>query len=178
MATLTTKFNAGDTVFQAEAFADRNLIQCPDCLGEARWKVILPNGVEDVIECPSCKNGYWSCGKISEYGVRGEVRTLTIGRVTYDDEGPQYMCEETGIGSGRLYREKDLFATEREAHDALPAMIAEKTKEYAERGLNEYIRKKGDGVGNMTAYYRKEIRDAKKKLEAAQKQLDRIRGGA
>lgn len=176
MAVITTKFNVGDTVYYADCATDRKLIQCPDCLGSAKWKAMLPTGEEETIECPSCKNGYWSCGKISEYAVRGEVRTLTIGQVGYEPEGPKYMCRETGVGSGQVYREDQLFAIKADADAVLPGMVAEREKLAAERGLNEYLQKKGHNVGNMTAYYRKEIRDAKKKLADGQRGLDRIRG--
>lgn len=176
MATLTTRFNVGDTVYLAECEMTSTPVQCPDCLGTRSWKAILPSGEEVPIECPSCRSGYCSIGRINRYGARAEVRPLTIGSVAYDHEGPRYMCEETGVCSGRVYHEEHLCATQEEAEIKLPAMKAEKEKAAAEYELKQYLAKKGDGVGNMTAYYRKEIRDAKKKLEAAQKQLDRIKG--
>ncbi len=176
MATLTTRFNTGESVWYSEAVSARNQIQCPDCLGTRKWDATLPNGESESIECPSCKNGYWSCGTIGEYAPRGEVRQLTIGQVTFDSDGPRYMCNETGVGSGRVYHEGDLYATEHEANESLAGKVADAVKQCAERGLNEYLRNRECNVGNMTAYYRKEIRDAKRKLEQAQRGLDRIRG--
>jgi len=177
MATLTTKFNVGDSVYFAVAECERKLIQCPDCLGTAKWTATLPTGEEEGIECPTCKSGYFSTGTIGDYQVQGVVRNLTIGQVGYDTDGPRYMCEETGVGSGHIYHEHELFADEAEANEALPEMVEKMTQERAECGLNQYLSKRKDNVGNMTAYYRKEIRDAKKRLESAQSQLDRIRGG-
>ena len=57
---------------------------------------------------------------ISHYH-RGQPSTIahTIGQISVtireDETKIQYMCEETGIGSGTIYREDESFATYEEA---------------------------------------------------------------
>lgn len=55
----------------------------------------------------------------------GAAVKRTIGSIRHDssshfDDGPltEYMCVETGVGSGSVYRENDLFSTEAEAQYA------------------------------------------------------------
>lgn len=124
MATITTKFSIGDTVYHASTKSENKQHPCPDCLGARKWQVKSPAGREYSISCPRCASTYMSDRDISlDYSVFApSVRRLTIGQVRAqaggDDTKNEYMCRETGVGSGTLYYERDLFATEAEALEA------------------------------------------------------------
>ena len=133
MATLTTKYDVGDVVWTANTATEQRQHDCPDCLGARKWTCASPAGGEFEIDCPRCSASYQSDLELSlRYTVWAPaVRSLTIGLVrasseTGDsyDSGNTYMCCETGVGSGTIYRESDLFPTREEAEAAAAAKAA------------------------------------------------------
>lgn len=96
---------------------------CPDCHGTRTWTATSPVGETFAINCLRCSTSYACLPRDvpplayqkSEYSAQ----QLTIGSVQIDtaDERSQvkYMCRETGVGSGRVYDERDLFADEADA---------------------------------------------------------------
>lgn len=122
MAIIETKFSDGDVVYSGGSHYLEVREKCPDCLGSCRWTVLFADGKTDTCPCQTCSRGYMgSVGYIVYNEYQPSVVKLTIGQVRYDDEGARYMCQETGIGSGTVYSEKNLFSTKNEA------------KEYAEQ---------------------------------------------
>jgi len=124
MATITTKFSIGDTVYHAWTTTERKQHPCPDCLGAREWEAKSPAGRAYKFACPRCGGGYQRDRDLSlDYSVfTPSARRLTIGQVEAKAGGPEsenrYMCQETGVGSGSVYYERDLFATEAEALEA------------------------------------------------------------
>lgn len=120
MATITTKFSIGDTVYHAWTTTERKKHPCPDCIGSRKWLAKSPAGREYSFDCPRCSSSYQSDRDLSiEYTIfTAAVHRRTIGQVRAQS-GPEsqneYMCSETGVGSGTVYREETLFATEEEA---------------------------------------------------------------
>jgi hypothetical protein len=127
MATITTKFSIGDAVYHAGTTTEQKRHPCPDCLGKRKWDAKAPSGREYQFDCPRCAAGYRSERDISlEYSAFvPRVQRLTIGQVQARDGGDnprnEYMCHETGVGSGSVYYEHDLHATEAEAMAAAEA---------------------------------------------------------
>ena len=120
MATITTKFGVGDVVYFANTTTEAKAHPCPDCLGSRTWEARSPAGGVFKVACPRCDANYQSNRALNlKYSVwTGTARRLTIGLVRANaggDRGHEYMCHETGIGSGSLYYEDRLFATEEEA---------------------------------------------------------------
>lgn len=124
MAVLTTKFGVGDKVFCANVTIEKRQHDCPDCLGSKKWACTSPTGATFEVACPRCGGGYQSNRELSlDYSwYVPSVSELTVGLVRASSEageeygqGNEYMCRETGIGSGTLYRESSLFATREEA---------------------------------------------------------------
>ncbi len=129
MADLKTKFSIGDVVFRAGTETVKKRHKCPDCLDTRKWKAISAAGREYQFGCPRCAASYMGDRDLSlEYNEFGpSVTKLTIGSVRVDthDENPvSYMARETGVGSGSVYREQDLFTTEAEAMVAAEAKAA------------------------------------------------------
>lgn len=129
MATLTTKYSIGDTVYRAGTVTTRKRHPCPDCLGAQKWQVKSPAGTDYEFPCPRCSARYMSDHDLSlDYSAyTPSVSRLTIGSIQYNtaqgsyDEGARYMCHETGIGSGSVYNETNLYETEEAAQKASQA---------------------------------------------------------
>lgn len=132
MAVIETKFSIGDVVYCAGTETARKQHPCPDCNGTRKWSVTSPAGGNYEIGCPRCTTRYLSDRDLSlDYTAHvPRVQRLTIGSVQFNsapgsyDSGSRYMCLETGVGSGSVYNEGRLFATEAAALAAAEAMAA------------------------------------------------------
>lgn len=116
MKEIKTRFKKGDVVFLADSVYEEKWVSCPDCLGTLTWLVVFADDSSEQVPCVTCSRGYEPpTGRIGYKEWRPLVRKVTIGSIRYDDtnEHPfSYMCQETGIGSGRIYYDKDLFTDE------------------------------------------------------------------
>jgi hypothetical protein len=130
------KYKIGDKVWLGTAQSTEGTHPCPDCFGSGKWAVKSPAGLETTVPCPRCShNGYFnSDAKVPSLEYLKYVavtHALTIGSITakthpwHDDDGVEYMCNETGIGSGSIYREGRLHATEAEAFEYANREVAE-----------------------------------------------------
>ena len=136
MATLETKFSIGDVVYYATTSHTQKQRPCPDCNGTRKWKAVAPSGREYEFSCPRCSTGYMSDHRLSlSYSAYAPaVSKLTVGQVratipaTDYNKSAEYMCVETGVGSGSLYAEDRLFATEAEAMAAATALADEQSR--------------------------------------------------
>jgi hypothetical protein len=133
MATITTKYSIGDAVFHASTTIERKKHPCPDCKGALKWTAKSPAGAEYTFACPRCSASFNSDRDLTlDYTAAvPALRCLTIGSVQFNsapgswDAGARYMCRETGVGSGTVYTETDLFLTEAEALAATQAKADE-----------------------------------------------------
>jgi hypothetical protein len=170
------KYAIGDTVWHPQASSGHVFVMCPDCLSKRTWHAVMPSGEELDFACPTCAHAYESRGVISEWKVTGCVQELTIGSVrinTADDDPIEYMCVETGIGSGSIWAERKLHATREAAEAELPALIKAMEIHLVESNATARKRRIADGPGRMAAYYRAQIRDAEKTIEKARRGLER-----
>lgn len=153
---LQTKFNRGDTVYYGTVNSIGHAIICPDCLGTKEWLVKTPAGQEFKTPCGTCTQGWETLGTINNWECIPHVEKLTIGSVridTADRENPiAYMCTETGVGSGTVYNEKDLFLSELEALAYATTKASSQQNNSDERNL-EQIRK------NRKSYYKPKLSD-------------------
>jgi hypothetical protein len=116
---IETKFDLGQAVWLVKRFPKQTTIPCPGCNGLG--DVLLVDGTSG--RCPKCY-GYKTAVERApaDWHVTGP---MTIGNVRVslfqvrgDNEDERvYMCHETGVGSGTLWREPDLFATREEAEE-------------------------------------------------------------
>jgi hypothetical protein len=136
MATITTKYSIGETVYFASTVTETKCHPCPDCLGKKIWTVTSPAGTDYTFPCPRCSAHYSSNDELrldySRYAP--VVRKMTIGSIKHDSAyhdwdkltaKTQYMCRETGVGSGSVYDEDLLFPTEEEAMQAAQLLASE-----------------------------------------------------
>lgn len=123
MAVIETRYSIGEVVFLACTTRTTKQHPCPDCKDTRRWQAISPAGFGYLFACPRCSVSYsrWDDLSLKYQAAAPYVRQLTIGSVQYNsepgsyDHGARYMCRETGVGSGSVYKEADLFTTEEEA---------------------------------------------------------------
>lgn len=149
MATIVTKYSVGDVVYRAGVTTEGKRHACPDCKGTLKWKAISPAGTEYEFACPRCTARYMHDRDLSldysEYVPL--VSRLTIGSIQVNtapgsyDHGNRYMCRETGVGSGSVYNEADLFPTEEEALAAaqISAATSNATTEWVVKLYNKTL---------------------------------------
>lgn len=163
MATITTKYSVGDTVWYANTVTTKKQHPCPDCLGEKRWTARSPAGGEFEFSCPRCSASYHHDRDLSlAYSAFEPVASkLTIGSVRVNthpgsyDSGNSYMCVETGVGGGTIYAEDRLFDSEAEAL-AAAALLAD-----AQNSETQWVVRQFDRSLSLSDY---QIDSAKLKL--------------
>ena len=119
----STKYNHGDTVWMITKHMTYKMEDCPTCHNLGRVEI---NG--KFFTCPNC-NGYtkkvadeekWElytyvqCGKIGKITIES-YRKEHSNKTNHPSLNITYMLDSTGIGSGTLWDEKDLFPSEEEA---------------------------------------------------------------
>lgn len=121
MATIKTKYNLKQVVYNAYCENSPYYVKCEDCDGTGYWEVA---NKDKKIGCHTCnKEGSWrnNPGKVTLYKYFPRVQELTIGQIRATigkDAEVRYMCKETGIGSGTLWNEKSLTDNEEYAIEA------------------------------------------------------------
>ena len=117
---ITTKFNLGDYVYPIIRSGYNGFKKCETCGGNG-YVTIKENGKE--IDCPECYGEGGHEEWISERWMVSSESLGMVGKVSaelyYDDDNGQsrytYMLSSTGIRSGTVWYEKDLFLTKEEA---------------------------------------------------------------
>jgi hypothetical protein len=117
---IQTKFDFGQEVYSIRNGTQCTKSVCDECNGSG---LIKPKN--NVYSCPKCRG----CKTIEHWSERKWFvvkDTLTIACVSfkiYEKENMlnknefYYMCLETGVGSGTLHNESDLFTTLEEAQE-------------------------------------------------------------
>jgi len=108
-----SKYNCGDKVFCIQLENVRNTGVCTKCNGQ--WRVKLHNG--EYLECFTCHGGKIVIGESSKWFIRGVV-TIGLVRIEYtdlDSVKEQYMCVETGVGTGTVHDVKNLLSADSDA---------------------------------------------------------------
>lgn len=149
MAIIETKYDIGDKVWFASTTTERRQHPCPDCKGTKQWKATSPAGEEYDFACPRCSASYNGKHEMSlTYSAyTTSVRQLTIGSIRHDtykggcSPGTEYMCVETGVGGGNVYKESQLFDTKEGAETAAALMAAEQnnTVEWVVKAYNQSL---------------------------------------
>ena len=135
MAMLEIKYSVGDIVFSADVKITSKPITCPDCLGTGKCVVVLATQEKIDVDCLICNRERWQndVGMFAYNIFTPNVEKLTIGQVSFENNQGRYMCVETGIGSGSVYNEIDLYDTEDKALEKAKLKTERKLKECAKR---------------------------------------------
>ena len=156
------QYEIGDKVYKAGTDYTDARVSCPDCLGTLKWTVVFADGEAVQVDCQTCKRGYMPpCGYIVYKQWQPSVDLLTIGQIHgwSPDEGFSYMCDETGIGSGTVHRESDLFSDKTCAETAAQIKHVEQMKRIAQ---NNFSKKLGGSkaIGEMLSTFGYSRREA------------------
>lgn len=153
---ITSKYNLGDKVYSGMCSWSSVPKTCEHCKGVGL--VTVTTALESYeVPCPYCEQDVWGSkakGYTQEWSYRVYVQSLTIGEVRVEISNTKhevdYMCYETGIGSGTLHDEKNLYPTyeEAQAHGETQAKLAqiqrdEEAKKQAKRKTTRVRTKKG-----------------------------------
>ena len=110
-----TAFNIGQTVYRIDRESKAAFKKCVSCVS---GNVTLADGSK--FACPICSgkgilsNGYRYVWRVFAPMTVGQVRIEYSN--TDGAQKEQYMCNETGVGSGSLWPRRDLFATKQDAN--------------------------------------------------------------
>ena len=117
---LESKYNIGDPVYRGDYNIKANYIKCDICDGDGLLRIVVKNEPM-IVNCGSCG------GKGNHLNGRTfdvNTRKLHIGSIRYDSYNGNpnnkpvhfsYMCGETGVGTGSVFYEDELFDTEEAA---------------------------------------------------------------
>jgi len=169
---IAPKFNIGSKVWVATTSTEPVAIMCPDCLDKRRWECALPNGDRLLIPCSSCEGGG---PRIYTHRPRTWEGTVGSVRINTEDKQPvSYMLTETGVGSGSVYYEESVFATESEARVTADALCVARQKAVAENLLTNIMYKRRNRKGGLVGHLRNEIREVERRLESLRSHLNTL----
>ena len=111
---IKSKFNLDDKVFIIQRRGENKLLSCPTCKGKGKVTI---NNTNETITCPSCYGSgierkwipeEWKIAYESKIGIIYVEKNRNKNKITY-------MVDATGIGTGTLWSEENVFATKEEA---------------------------------------------------------------
>lgn len=159
MATPVHKFQIGDSVWAATWDATEAWVECPDCCGHGRLRVIMGDGTEVSIDCQNCELGYQGPqGRKLYYARAARAELCVIKGVRIEGDHVEYQ-------SSRSYTELEVNLFDNEADALARAQMIASEEETKER--NRIFQKEKDTrswAWNAT-YHRRAIRDAKKAID-------------
>jgi len=131
------KYELNQKVYYPVIEGRAHTLDCPDCLNTGKWKVTTPGGEILEMNCPRCTDIHNRHSLIVEK-FDPSVEMLTVGqRKVQEQLGEEdkvtYMCKETGVGSGSVYREELLYSNHAEAMLAAKEMAKEAYKKSGDR---------------------------------------------
>jgi len=118
---IITRFDLGQHVFPIFQRAEEVTEPCPECDGTGRLALVKGG----TTRCTSfeCRNGRvfrevrmpWAIASRDASDIGNIQVSLYSAFNSLRDDERRYMLDSTGVGSGRLWDESDLFATAEEA---------------------------------------------------------------
>jgi hypothetical protein len=153
------KYEIGQQVWYAGWESSPARIVCPDCAGEGRIRVLLPDDSMVSVNCVACQRGYdRPSGYIECYDRHAVAKLVTITGVEMDSGKTEWKTSESYRTS-----EDDLFDNEVDAYAA-----AKVKAEEADREERERIGKKHKDTRSWAwnaHYHRAEIKRAEENIK-------------
>ena len=119
-----TKFELGDEVWTIEKRHRIEVSSCPSCEGHG-W---IKTKDKEIWNCPNCRGErtklehrpfVWMLNAYDGPMIIGEIQMKIRAMGHVDEDHPakhvEYMLEETGVGSGTIWHEEELFKTKEQA---------------------------------------------------------------
>ncbi len=161
---MEAQFKIGDKVFMAKYDRVERWIQCPDCLGSAKVKVVLGDGTEIMLECGGCDPGGYekSNGRIKQYDYEVQILPRIITGVKTRATEIEY--ELNNFGGGYYNGTPENVFANRE--DALTFGEQEKIKYESEVNARLLAKTKQHHTWKWNmAYHRRCIKEIERQLE-------------
>ena len=155
------KFAIGNRVYKSCFETMKQVwIECPDCCGSGRLKVVLGTGEEVQIACECCARGYeGSPGKILIYKASAKAELVTItGLDIRDGEANKYYHSPHFVSG-----DDNLFFSEADAM-AQANEKAEAHRINQERQIERKVRADKKWAWHVT-YHRRQIKEMEKRIE-------------
>jgi hypothetical protein len=153
------KYEIGQQVWYAGWEPTRARIICPDCAGEGRIRVLLPDDSIVSVDCVACTRGYERpSGYLECYDRKAEARLVTIKGVEITAGKTEWQTDSSYRTSG-----DDLFDNEADAYAAALLKAAE-----ADREERKSIGRKHKDTRSWAwnaHYHRKCIKEAQRQIE-------------
>ncbi len=153
------KYEIGQEVWRASWDSETSYIECPDCAGTARVRVMLPDDSIVSIECEGCRHGYYgSDGRIHAYDRKATAKLVCVTGLEMRDGKTEWQTSDS-------YRvgEEDLFDNEADALARAQALAAVADREERDR-INRKERPLKSWVWHVH-YHRRCIREAQRQIE-------------
>lgn len=151
------KYKLGQTVYVAETMQLEGWVDCAECGGTGRWKVITARE-EFVVACCICKVGYEPArGRVPTKERVAKVTPLTIKHIHYvtSDVGGVEVTNTTyadwSSGGGPIYSESRCFSTPEEAQVEAEKLCKQQAEADLKHFFAQYERKKMDSA-NLLAF--------------------------
>lgn len=159
------KYNIGDEMWMLRTDTKEAYVECPDCCGEGRLRVIMGDETVVSIQCENCKRGYErSSGKLVVWESKAAPIKVNIKGVELTDEGVRYTTTQS-----YWVEEGNLFDTEEKAFAASAAKAIENDEAEKKRKLQKHNHNRSWAWN--ASYHRKELKEAKRKTEYHTAQL-------
>ena len=159
------KLKIGDLVYRATFTSQDDSLECPDCGGTGRIRVIFHDDSIASIDCGNCAKGYNPpTGRVTTYRRTPAVSWSNV--VGYEVSGTEikyklHNCYHAGIS--------DIFDNEADALVRAQEMCDAATAEEERRILTK--EKDTRSWAWNASYHRREIKDAERRIECNKKKL-------
>lgn len=167
---MSTKFQIGDVVWRPHFDASENYVECPDCGGTGRIRVIFHDETIVSIDCGECAVGYNPpTGRVKVYDRVARAELTIVTGLEIKPDGVTYHLG----GNGSWYRtapEDEVCATEEEAL-AKAAEIAAKFDADERAKIQTKDHPTHTWAWNAS-YHRKMVKQAQRDLEYHTKKLN------
>lgn len=165
------RFEIGETVFFATFSAHTSVyVECPDCGGTGRLRVIFHDGEEVSIDCQNCALGYNPpSGRVLVYKNKADVEERVITGMEIDGEEVRYKSRHHEGYYNTLDADR-VFNSREEAE----VKADELHKEFVAEQEARIFKKEKDAKSWAwnASYHRNQIKDAQKHIEYHTRKLN------
>lgn len=153
------KYQIGQEVWFATWAPTKTYVECPDCAGTGRIRVLMADDTMVSIECAGCSRGYEPpTGYIQVYNRQPRAKHTTVIGVEIRDGKTEWRTTETYCAD-----DGDLFDNEADALERAQEKAAQHDREERERIAQK---EKPTRTWAWNAHYhRREIKEAQRRIE-------------
>lgn len=157
------RFQIGEAVWRASFESVETSVECPDCGGTGRLHVTFHDGQTVAIECANCSKGFEGpIGRVKVYDRTPMATPALITGVRIDGDEIEWQTADA-YADAYIVPDSDVFVD----RDQCLAAAQEKAAEY-DRAERERVLKKEKDTRSWAwnaSYHRKEIKEAKRRIE-------------